>query len=97
MAEELVLNPKDFQKEIDQFESKNKSIGTLKYEINTDGLYLDTFDTVQECIATINGIIEKIHTLGVGEVNNLQNIKSTWMNLDEEIGKKNLAERIFNK
>ena len=95
MAEELVLKPSEFQKEIDAYESQNTQIGTVKFEAKADNLTLESFDKIQECVDTFNRLIEKMNLLGQDDVKNMQNIKSSWMNLDEEIGEKTFGENIF--
>lgn len=94
MAEELVLNPTEFQKEIDGYEGKNTELGEVAYKIEPEDMQLDSVDKIQECIETINRIISKLNALGQQEVKNMQNIKSAWMNLDEEMGDKIFAEYI---
>lgn len=94
MTEELVLKPIDFQKEIDAYESKNTEIGAVKFEVKTNNISLESFDKLQECVDTFNRLIEKMNLLGQDDVKNMQNIKSEWMNVDEEIGQKKFGEII---
>lgn len=94
MAEELVLNPSEFQEEIDGYDGKNQEIGAVAYQIEPGDLQLDSIDKLQECIETMNRIISKLNALGQQEVKNMQNIKSAWMNLDEEMGDKMLIDLV---
>lgn len=95
MAEELVLKPIEFQKEIDAYEAQNTQIGTVKFDVKADNVTLESFDKIQECVKTFNRLIEKMNLLGQSDVKNMQNIKSAWMNLDEEIGEKTFGENVF--
>ena len=97
MAEELVLKPTEFQQEIDNFEKKNTEIGTIAYEIDPEDMQLDSVNKMLECVETMNRIITKFNALGQHETKNLQNIKSAWMNLDEEMGDTMLFEHIGNQ
>lgn len=95
MAEGLVLKPSEFQAEIDAYESKNIEIGAVKFTIQESNVTLDSFDKMKECVNTFNRLIEKMNLLGQCDVKNMQNIKSAWMNLDEEIGQKTFGEAVF--
>lgn len=95
MAEELVLKPSEFQKEIDAYESQNTQIGAVGFTVKNENVTLDSFDKIQEYVDTFNRLIEKMTLLGQCDVKNMQNIKSAWMNLDEEIGEKTFGESIF--
>lgn len=97
MAEQLVLKPSEFQKEVDAYESQNTKIGAVQFQVKTDEVMLESFDKVQECVNTFNRLIEKMTLLGQCDVKNMQNIKSAWMNLDEEIAEKTFGETIFGK
>ncbi len=96
MAEELVLNPLEYQKEINGYDAKNEEIGTVEYKIDSGDMQLDSIDKMQECVETMNRIIIKLNTLGQQEVKNMQNIKSAWMNLDEEMGNKILVDLVID-
>lgn len=96
MAEELVINPTEFQKEIDGYDAKNTEIGEVVYKIEPGDMQLDSVDKMQECIETMNRIISKLNALGQQEVKNMQNIKSAWMNLDEEMGDKIFVELVVD-
>lgn len=95
MADELVLKPVEFQEEIDNYESENKKIAEIEYAIEGGELSLDSFDGITECVNTWNRMLQKLNTLGACDVQNMQNIKSAWMNLDEEIGSKTFGEYLF--
>lgn len=97
MDRELVLDPSEFQGEIDAYETKNTEIGAVLYAIDGADIQLDSMDKMQECIDTLNRIISKMNALGQQEVRNMQNMKSAWMNLDEEMGDTILTEYVGDK
>ena len=97
MAEQLVLKPSEFQKEIDTYKTQNAKLENVKFEAKPENVALDSFDKIQECVDTFNRIVKKMNSLGQDDVKNMQNIKSAWMKLDEEIGEKTFVETLFGK
>lgn len=97
MAEQLVLKPSEFQTEIDTYKTQNAKLENVKFEAKPENVVLDSFDKIQECVDTFNRIVKKMNSLGQDDVKNMQNIKSAWMKLDEEIGEKTFGETLFGK
>lgn len=94
---ELYLDPDAFQKEIDSFEKNNDKIAEIQYDLKDSTLVLDTEDKLVDCLNKMNELIIKFCRNGERDRKNLQLIKSTWMDVDEEIGDKITAEFIVGK
>lgn len=95
MADELVLKPVEFQEEIDNYEAENEKIAGIEYSVEGGELSLDSFDGITECVSTWNRMLQKLNTMWSRDVQNMQGIKSAWMNLDEEAGSKTFGEFLF--
>lgn len=97
MAGEFVLKPIEFQKEVDGYEDENAKIADIKYTLESDGVKMDGYDKLKECKEAMERLVEKLTEYGKRDVRNLQNIKSAWMNLDEDMGDLILMQQIFGE
>jgi len=85
MSKEIYIGPEEFQKQIDTYKSGNDIIKTLKYEIDTDGLFLQCVDRYIECLHEFNEAVKAFGELSEMDVQSMNQIKSQWMNLDKEL------------
>lgn len=88
----FLLKPNDFQKQIDSFTSKTETVAALKYAIEQDGLMLQSIDKYMECITAMNELIVSFSEFASLDGETMQKIKAKWMNTDNELATKTVAE-----
>ena len=91
---ELLLEPIEFQKQIDEFNSGKDSIAELKYSVEADGIKLDSIKRYLECIELMNETLTLFVQMQNQDVESLKRIKAKWMNVDSDIATKTLWEII---
>lgn len=94
---ELFLSPKEFQGQIDKFESGVSTIKGLTYNLDAQGVKLTSVDRFLECIEEFNKTIKAFGQLSDLDTQSMKLIKAKWMNLDSDIATKTLGEVLFRK
>lgn len=92
---EIYLNPQGFQGQIDSFKSGADSIKGLKYELDKQGVSLQSIDRYMECVELLNTTIELFGKMMDQDTRSMQLIKARWMNADSDIATKTLGEILF--
>lgn len=92
---ELFLDPKGFQGQIDAFQAGKDSIKELKYNLDKQGVRLQSIDKYMECIEEFNKLIELFGTMSDQDTQSMKQIKAKWMNVDSDMGTKTLGEILF--
>lgn len=95
--EELFLDPKGFQGQIDSFKSGADSIKGLKYSLDKQGVRLQSVDKYMECVEEFNETIKLFGKLLDKDTESMKLIKAKWMNLDSDVATKTLGEILFGK
>lgn len=54
---EFLLKPNEFQKQVDSFKAATDTVTTLKYELEKEGVSLNSIDKYAECVAAMNELI----------------------------------------
>jgi len=93
MAKEFYLNPVEFSKQIDNYNSQNDTIKALKYDTETLGLYLKCVDRYMECVIEFNETIKEFGALSDLDVNSMRLMRGAWMNLDEKRSTEDFMEK----
>ena len=88
---EFYLHPNDFQDQIDSFKSTTETVEALKYELEKDGVELQSIDKFLECITAMNELIASFSEFAALDGETMQQIKAKWMNTDSEIATKTLG------
>lgn len=94
---EFLLNPNDFQKQVDSFKSTTEVVAALKYSLEKDGVSLKSIDKYEECVTAMNELIVLFGEFAKLDANSMQQIKAKWMNTDGELATKTLGEIFMYK
>ena len=94
---EFLLKPNEFQKQVDSFKAATDTVTTLKYELEKEGVSLNSIDKYAECVAAMNELIMSFGKFAKLDANSMQQIKAKWMNTDGEIATKTLGEIFMDK
>ncbi len=89
---ELLINPNDFQEQIDTFSSATDTVGALKYTAEPDGVLLQCIDQYGQCLTAMNELISKFAEFAKMDAQTMQQIKATWMHADGDIATKTFTE-----
>lgn len=92
---ELYLDPKKFQGQIDSFKSGADAIKEIKYDLDKQGVKLQSVDKYLECIEEFNEAIVLFSQLLEQDTESMKQIKAKWMNLDSDVATKTLGEILF--
>lgn len=94
---EFLLNPNDFQKQVDSFKSTTEVVAALKYSLEKNGVSLKSIDKYEECVTAMNELIVLFGEFAKLDANSMQQIKAKWMNTDGELATKTLGEIFMYK
>lgn len=86
MADQILINPEGFQKEIDTLTSTKEAVSDNILSIETDGLELETVTQLNDIISKLSSVTKSYKKLLAQDAKNLEVIKSEWMALDSFIG-----------
>lgn len=89
---EILLQPNEYQKQVDSFTSATDSVAGLKYQVEKDQVALQSIDKYAECVKAMNELIRSFGDLAKMDGDSMQQIKAKWMNTDGEIATKTLSE-----
>lgn len=92
---EIYLDPQGFQGQIDSFKSGADSIKELKYELDSQGVSLQSVDKYLECVEKLNATLELFCKMMEQDTASMKLIKAKWMNADSDIATKTLGEILF--
>ena len=95
--QELYLDPKGFQAQIDAFKSGTDSIKNLKYSLDKQGIHLQSVDKYIECVEVFNKTIELLGQMLDRDIESMKLIKAKWMNLDSDVATKTFGEIHFGE
>lgn len=93
----IYLDPKGFQGQIDSFEAGADTIKSLKYNLDKQGVRLQSVDKYIDCVEELNKTIELVSKMLEQDTESMKLIKAKWMNLDSEIATKTLGEILFGE
>ena len=91
---ELIIKPKDFQSEVDSYKGTVAKLSLIKYTVDPQDLELNAIDELTECVELLNELVEAIVEYGNRDVRNLQNLKSAFLKMDEDLGDRTLVEYV---
>ena len=86
MADQILIVPDGFQKEIDALRSTKEAIPDKILKLETDGLELETITQLTNIISKLDSIVKNYKKLLEQDAKNLEVIKSEWMATDSFIG-----------
>lgn len=86
MADQILINPEGFQKEIDTLTSTKVAVSDNILNIETDGLELETITQLNNILNKLSSVTKNYKKLLEQDAKNLEVIKSEWMALDSFIG-----------
>lgn len=92
---EILLDPEDFQSQIDAFEEGTEKIEPLKYSMDKGDVKLCCVDKYEKCVKKFNETLALFAEMMGSDTESMKLIKATWMNLDGEIATKTLGEVLF--
>ena len=92
---DVLMKPKEFQEEVDGYNKASDAVGSIAYAINVDDVSLDSADLLMQCITEMNGMITDLKGNGDINIRNLQNIKSTFLHLDKNMGDITVIQHIL--
>ena len=72
---EFLLKPNEFQKQVDSFKAATDTVTTLKYELEKEGVSLNSIDKYAECVAAMNELIMSFGEFAKLDANSMQQIK----------------------
>lgn len=85
MADQILIVPEGFQKEIDALTTSKDSVLDEILKIETDGLELETITQLKDIVTNFNNVIKSYKKLLAQDVKNLEVIRSEWMAVDSTI------------
>lgn len=94
---DILLKPKEFQGQIDSFQTGAEEIKVVKYSVDKKSVQLQAIDKYVECINEYNSAIELFGKLLDMDTESMKEIKAKWMNCDNEIATKTLKEVLFGE
>ncbi len=80
---EIIMDPKNFQDQIDDFQKGADSIKELKYELDKKNVRLQSIDKLMDCVDEANKLIQKFGDMLNQDAQAMRVIKAQWMNADE--------------
>ncbi|MBQ8148186.1 MAG: hypothetical protein IJ040_05280 [Lachnospiraceae bacterium] len=95
MAETLVLEPDQFQEQVDDYTGKVGTASALEYTASVDNAGLASIEKYLECVTEMNATLQLYAQLAELDGQSMQKIKAAWMNADNENATKTVAEIIF--
>ena len=69
---EFLLKPNEFQKQVDSFKAATDTVTTLKYELEKEGVSLNSIDKYAECVAAMNELIMSFGEFAKLDANSMQ-------------------------
>lgn len=89
---DFLLNPEEFQSQVDTFKSATGTVSGLSYQAEKGGLKLQSVDKYMECVKAMNELIQLFGEFAAKDGDTMQKIKAKWMNTDSELATKTLME-----
>ena len=94
---EFCLDYKNFQKQIDKFDTDSKNIKDISYSVEKDGVRLQSIDRYIDCIDEFNSLVVEFGKMLDKDANSMKAIKANWLKLDQDMADITLKELVFGK
>lgn len=95
MASTTILEPDQFQEQVDDYTGKVETVSGLKYTVEASDVSLASIEKYLECVEEMNATLEEFSKLAALDGETMKRIKAAWMNADNENATKTVAEIIF--
>ncbi len=94
---EVYIDPDELQTQIDEYREKTNAVAAFKYSVSEGDLLLSGIEKYLECVDAMNGLLKAFSEFALLDADSLDRIKNEWLNLDEDMANKTLADVLTEK